>query len=312
MKCPKCNYENKDDALYCGMCYEPFKKERKEEQSEIEPGTQKPAEAVKPPAAKKKPGKLFPILLVVVCIVVGYKLYKRSISPTGLGGSVSVKKSPDEIEFENKIKEAIEGGKDANEIKERDYPILFWAVAWHYVDAVEFLLENGADPDTAPVAGKTETVLFDTVHSADTAIAAIDFENLKRSRMIAELLIKHGADVNYVHSEDTPLHQAALIGRADLCTLFIENGARVDAIGSIGRTALHSAAHAGFWEAAQVLLENGIDPNVEDRLGKTALARANERARESLHREGRKIRKKFYAGNDYDKTIQVLKEHGAQ
>lgn len=26
MKCPKCNYENKDDALYCGLCYEVLKK----------------------------------------------------------------------------------------------------------------------------------------------------------------------------------------------------------------------------------------------------------------------------------------------
>lgn len=26
MKCPKCGYENKDDALYCGMCMEVFKK----------------------------------------------------------------------------------------------------------------------------------------------------------------------------------------------------------------------------------------------------------------------------------------------
>ena len=26
IKCPKCGYENKDDALYCGMCYEPFRK----------------------------------------------------------------------------------------------------------------------------------------------------------------------------------------------------------------------------------------------------------------------------------------------
>ncbi|MBU4133993.1 M50 family metallopeptidase [bacterium] len=26
MKCTKCGYENKDDALYCGMCMEPFRK----------------------------------------------------------------------------------------------------------------------------------------------------------------------------------------------------------------------------------------------------------------------------------------------
>ena len=26
MKCPKCNYENKDDAIYCGLCYEVLKR----------------------------------------------------------------------------------------------------------------------------------------------------------------------------------------------------------------------------------------------------------------------------------------------
>ena len=30
IKCPKCGYENKDDALYCGMCYEPFRKKSRE------------------------------------------------------------------------------------------------------------------------------------------------------------------------------------------------------------------------------------------------------------------------------------------
>lgn len=30
IKCPKCGYENRDDALYCGMCYEPLKKKSRE------------------------------------------------------------------------------------------------------------------------------------------------------------------------------------------------------------------------------------------------------------------------------------------
>ena len=39
IKCPKCGYENKDDALYCGMCYEPFRKKSREPES-LEPGKQ--------------------------------------------------------------------------------------------------------------------------------------------------------------------------------------------------------------------------------------------------------------------------------
>jgi len=33
IKCPKCGYENKDDALYCGMCYEAFRKKSVEPES---------------------------------------------------------------------------------------------------------------------------------------------------------------------------------------------------------------------------------------------------------------------------------------
>jgi len=33
IKCPKCGYENKDAALYCGMCYEPLRKKSPESES---------------------------------------------------------------------------------------------------------------------------------------------------------------------------------------------------------------------------------------------------------------------------------------
>jgi len=33
IKCPKCGYDNKDEALYCGMCYEPFRKRSREPES---------------------------------------------------------------------------------------------------------------------------------------------------------------------------------------------------------------------------------------------------------------------------------------
>ncbi|MFC2091690.1 M50 family metallopeptidase [Elusimicrobiota bacterium] len=34
MKCPKCGYENTDDALYCNLCQEIFKKEKKKEEEQ--------------------------------------------------------------------------------------------------------------------------------------------------------------------------------------------------------------------------------------------------------------------------------------
>ncbi len=313
-KCPKCGYENKDDAIYCGMCSEPFKKEEKVKQPEIhrEPGVEKPAKAVEPPAIGKKSVKLIPIILMIICIIVGYQLYKRTV-PSGSTGSIAAKKSSMEKDFEAEVKQLIESGKDINQATERlgrrDVPLLYWAVEWKWVDSVKMLLENGANPDTIGIKKLGEPVLFEIVESIDSK-----FDNPYKTRTIAELLIKHGANVNYAVGKllETPLYEAASHGRVDLCKLFIENGAEVNTIDWIGRTPLHGAAYNGYWECAQVLLENGVQPNIEGKAGQTALSLAEERARAEDLQYMRKIEKNYCPGADYDKTIEVLKQYGAQ
>jgi hypothetical protein len=59
MKCPKCNYDNADeDALYCGLCYEPLKKSVKTGA----PGS--PQEAAPEESAKAAAGTLLTIALI--------------------------------------------------------------------------------------------------------------------------------------------------------------------------------------------------------------------------------------------------------
>jgi len=55
MKCPKCSYDNDENALYCGLCYEPLKKAARNAPAEA------PAEA---PETAKAAGPLLKIALI--------------------------------------------------------------------------------------------------------------------------------------------------------------------------------------------------------------------------------------------------------
>lgn len=106
------------------------------------------------------------------------------------------------------------------------------------------------------------------------------------------LLIKYGAEVNapFVgqHSE-TPLHWAASSDDAAVINVLLDNGADIEAPGSVigGGTAMADAVAFGQWKAARRLLERGarttlwqaaalglIDRVQEDFVGGTAPARA--------------------------------------
>ncbi len=139
-----------------------------------------------------------------------------------------------EIKFETEIANLLQNNPDVNKIKDGEIAILGWAVHQNYVyvDAVKTLLKNGADPNIRVMKGVSKTALFSTITSEPIAIGPRESQRVDRSKTIAELLIKHGAYVNYLAAAEkyTPLHEAALQGRTDLCELFIQNGAEVDAL----------------------------------------------------------------------------------
>jgi ankyrin repeat protein len=175
------------------------------------------------------------------------------------------------------------------------------------------LLENGADPDTIGIEKLGEPVLFEIVESIDLPDEQRDMNKMNKTRMVAELLIEHGANVNHAtRSGETPLYKAAGRGRTDLCELFSENGAEIDAADMIGLTPLYWAAYYGYWETAQFLLENGAQPNIRNNIGRTILSYAEERTEEEFLQEVRKDFKNYRPGTDYDKTIEVLKQYGAE
>ena len=101
---------------------------------------------------------------------------------------------------------------------------------------------------------------------------------------VAKALIDKGADVNAKDREGwTPLHSAAMDGNVDIVRLLINDGAYVDAKGGEDTwTPLHLAAFFGRYDAAKLLTEKGADVNAEDKLGRTPLELAAEEGHQEL------------------------------
>ncbi|XP_056410835.1 arf-GAP with coiled-coil, ANK repeat and PH domain-containing protein 1-like isoform X2 [Hyla sarda] len=82
--------------------------------------------------------------------------------------------------------------------------------------------------------------------------------------------LAHGADVNWVHSEED--------GRTPLIQAVLSNGANVNQVDRDGRGPLHHATLQGYTGLACLFLKRGADSNALDSAGKDVLSIAIEAA----------------------------------
>jgi hypothetical protein len=107
---------------------------------------------------------------------------------------------------------------------------LWWAASKGDLEIARELIDLGADVNFQP--SESTLPLQGTVHS----------DNFGRRIAMAELLLEHGADVNRLHtrfrdcSGATPFHSAAVALDHGLVSLFLANGADLNATAEGGRT----------------------------------------------------------------------------
>ena len=185
----------------------------------------------------------------------------------------------------------INHGADVNAANTNNETVLMTACWIKNIDAINLLLEAGADPNIAGANGfrclhdavtkgsSIEVLLAIINHGAD--INATNMNN-ETALMIAcqmenkdtiNALLSAGADPNVTDSNgDTCLCCAA---RNDCCTevlqVIISHGGDVNATGKDNRPALMIACKKGNKDATNLLLSAGADPNLPDGNGATCI-----------------------------------------
>ncbi|KAJ7658333.1 hypothetical protein DFH06DRAFT_1472942 [Mycena polygramma] len=136
----------------------------------------------------------------------------------------------------------------------RQAPSPIYLCSWiNYVEGVRFLLDHGADVDTA--GGKYGSALQGAA---------------SRGHMdVIRILVEKGADVNA--ASGSALQSAALRNHMEIVCFLLQHGANVNAAGGEYGSALLCAVREGHADIVRVLLEKGADVNAVDCEGDSAL-----------------------------------------
>ncbi len=154
-------------------------------------------------------------------------------------------------EFSAKLGEDLQSGKR----DEDGFTHLHWAVIDNNVEAVEYLLHEGADPQA----------IASNVFDEFTQPSPGFLERMKRFEVDFD-------DANFWGVRElTALHIAASLNSVDIMKLLFEHGAVFDSSGYRDLNPVHCALCADSRKALHALLRNGFDVNGKDWESRTML-----------------------------------------
>lgn len=139
------------------------------------------------------------------------------------------------------------------------------------------LLSAATSGDAAKVRSLVEegtnvNVRDDSVHHFTPLITAAMNDYVE----VARVLLEAGANLEDTASSsgNTALHQGSSAGRLRICRLFLDKGAKLDAMNFGMNTPLHLAAVNGHLSVVKLLVERGADVHLKNAVNDTPRDRA--------------------------------------
>ena len=156
------------------------------------------------------------------------------------------------------VQAIIDHGADVNAINKDNETALLIACMDGKIDAINVLLEAGADTNITEPDGYT------CLHKA---------VNANCDKRAVQALIDHGADVNAINKDnETALLIACMHGKIDAINVLLEAGADTNITETYGHTCLHKAVNANCDEqTVQAIIDHGADVNATNKDNETAL-----------------------------------------
>lgn len=151
-------------------------------------------------------------------------------------------------------------GATINETAKDGWTALMHAASSGNAEVLEFLLQNGANPDVMDSYFKMSAMQWAISHSHIECV---------------KILLKYNASITF-NKFKTPLMIACKDGKKEFAVLMLDAGASINETTKYGWTALMNAALYGQTEAVEFLLQNGADPNIPENTKNTALQYAAE------------------------------------